>query len=135
MLRDARHREAVFEGRRILVVEDDVRNIFALSSVLEPRGAKVEIARNGREALERLRAQPAIDLVLMDIMMPEMDGIEATRRIRAQPQHAGLPIIALTAKAMADDREQCLAAGANDYIAKPLDIDKLLSLVRVWMPK
>jgi CheY-like chemotaxis protein len=135
MLRDARHREAVFEARRILVVEDDVRNIFALSSVLEPRGAKVEIARNGREALERLRAQPAIDLVLMDIMMPEMDGIEATRRIRAQPQHAGLPIIALTAKAMADDREQCLAAGANDYIAKPLDIDKLLSLVRVWMPK
>jgi len=135
MLRDARHREAVFEGRRILVVEDDVRNIFALSSVLEPRGAKVEIARNGREALDRLRAQPPVDLVLMDVMMPEMDGLEATRRIRAQPQHAQLPIIALTAKAMADDRDQCLAAGANDYIAKPLDIDKLLSLTRVWMPK
>jgi len=135
MLRDARHREAVFEGRRILVVEDDVRNIFALSSVLEPRGAKVEIARNGREALDRLGKPPPVDLVLMDVMMPEMDGLEAMRRIRAQPQLAQLPIIALTAKAMADDREQCLAAGANDYIAKPLDIDKLLSLTRVWMPK
>ncbi|HEX4509088.1 MAG TPA: response regulator, partial [Burkholderiaceae bacterium] len=135
MLRDARHREAVFEGRRILIVEDDVRNIFALSSVLEPRGAKVEIARNGKEALDRLSAQPPIDLVLMDVMMPEMDGLEATRRIRAQRQLANLPIIALTAKAMADDRDQCLAAGANDYIAKPLDIDKLLSLTRVWMPK
>ncbi|HXJ20595.1 MAG TPA: response regulator [Polyangia bacterium] len=135
MLRDARHREAVFEGKRVLVVEDDVRNIFALSSVLEPRGAKIEIARNGREALEHLALKPGVDLVLMDVMMPEMDGLEATRRIRQQPQLAGLPIIALTAKAMADDREQCLAAGANDYIAKPLDVDKLLSLARVWMPK
>jgi CheY-like chemotaxis protein len=135
MLKDARHREAVFEGRRVLVVEDDVRNIFALSSLLEPRGAKVEIARNGREALERVRAKPEVDLVLMDVMMPEMDGLEATRRIRALPEHAGLPIIALTAKAMSDDRDQCLHAGANDYIAKPLDVDKLLSLVRVWMPK
>ncbi len=135
MLRDARHREAIFEGRRVLVVEDDVRNIFALSSVLEPKGAKVEIARNGREALEALRDKPAVDLVLMDIMMPEMDGLEATRRIRKQPQFAKLPIIALTAKAMIDDREQCIAAGANDYIAKPLDVDKLLSLARVWMPK
>jgi CheY-like chemotaxis protein/CHASE3 domain sensor protein len=135
MLKDARHREAVFEGKRVLVVEDDVRNIFALSSVLEPRGAKVEIARNGREALDHLKAKPGIDLVLMDIMMPEMDGLEATRRIRAQPELAALPIIALTAKAMIDDREQCLAAGANDYIAKPLDVDKLLSLARVWMPK
>jgi signal transduction histidine kinase/DNA-binding response OmpR family regulator/CHASE3 domain sensor protein len=135
MLADARHREAVFEGRRVLVVEDDVRNIFALSSLLEPRGAKVEIARNGREALERVRIKPEVDLVLMDVMMPEMDGLEATRRIRALPEHAGLPIIALTAKAMSDDRDQCLHAGANDYIAKPLDVDKLLSLVRVWMPK
>ncbi len=135
MLRDARHREAVFEGKRVLVVEDDVRNIFALSSVLEPRGAKVEIARNGKEALEHLAQKPGVDLVLMDIMMPEMDGLEATRHIRRQPQLATLPIIALTAKAMADDRDQCLAAGANDYIAKPLDVDKLLSLARVWMPK
>jgi CheY-like chemotaxis protein/signal transduction histidine kinase/CHASE3 domain sensor protein len=135
MLKDARHREAVFEGKRVLIVEDDVRNIFALSSVLEPRGAKIEIARNGREALEHLQDKPGVDLILMDIMMPEMDGLEATRRIRQMPETAGLPIIALTAKAMLDDREQCLAAGANDYIAKPLDVDKLLSLARVWMPK
>jgi CheY-like chemotaxis protein len=133
MLRDVRHRDAVFEGRRILVVEDDIRNIFALSSLLEPRGARVEIARNGREALTRLAEPPVIDLVLMDLMMPEMDGLEAMRRIRAQPEHAKLPIIALTAKAMADDRESALGAGANDYIAKPLDVDKLLSLARVWM--
>jgi CheY-like chemotaxis protein len=135
MLKDARNREAVFEGKRVLIVEDDVRNIFALASVLEPRGAKVEIARNGQEALDHLRDEPGIDLVLMDVMMPEMDGLEATRRIRAQPQLAALPIIALTAKAMTDDREQCLAAGASDYIAKPLDVDKLLSLARVWIPK
>ena len=135
MLKDARNREAVFEGKRVLIVEDDVRNIFALSSVLEPRGAKVEIARNGQEALDRLASAPGIDLILMDVMMPEMDGLEATRRIRADAAHASLPIIALTAKARADDREQCLAAGANDYIAKPLDVDKLLSLARVWMPK
>jgi signal transduction histidine kinase/DNA-binding response OmpR family regulator/CHASE3 domain sensor protein len=135
MLRDARDREAVFEGRRILIVEDDVRNVFALTSVLEPRGAKVEIARNGREALEHLRQNPGVDLVLMDIMMPVMDGLEATRELRKQPQFAKLPIIALTAKAMIDDREKCLEAGANDYIAKPLDADKLLSLARVWIRK
>jgi signal transduction histidine kinase/DNA-binding response OmpR family regulator/CHASE3 domain sensor protein len=135
MLRDARHREELFEGRRILLVEDDVRNVFALTSVLEPKGARVEIARNGREAVAHLKNNPGVDLVLMDIMMPEMDGLQATRAIRKQPEHAKLPIIALTAKAMSDDRENCLLAGANDYIAKPLDIDKLLSLVRVWMPR
>ncbi len=140
MLRLARDREATFEGRSILVVEDDVRNIFALSSVLEPTGAKVQIARNGREALEALeRSQsgdaPQVDLVLMDIMMPEMDGFTAMREIRKRQEWRRLPIIALTAKAMKDDQEKCLAAGANDYIAKPLDVEKLLSLVRVWMPK
>ncbi|HEX7836983.1 MAG TPA: response regulator, partial [Kofleriaceae bacterium] len=135
MLRDARDRESVFEGRRILVAEDDVRNLFALSNVLEPRGAIVEIARNGREAIDHLRARPGVDLVLMDIMMPEMDGLEAIRRVRAEPQLAHLPIIALTAKAMIDDRDKCIAAGANDYIAKPLDVDKLLSLARVWIRK
>jgi len=138
MLREARDREAAFEGRRILVVEDDVRNIFALSKVLEPRGAKVEIARNGREALEVLERSSAaagtqVDLVLMDIMMPEMDGLTAMRAIRKRAEWQKLPIIALTAKAMKDDQEKCLQAGANDYIAKPLDVDKLLSLVRVWM--
>ncbi len=141
LLASARDREAALDGRRILVVEDDVRNIFALSSVLEPKGVKVEIARNGLEAIEALKrslAQPAsaaIDLVLMDIMMPEMDGFTAMREIRKRSEWKKLPIIALTAKAMKDDQEQCLAAGANDYIAKPLDVEKLLSLVRVWMPK
>ena len=140
LLKLARDRDATLEGRRLLVVEDDVRNIFALTSVLEPKGAKVELARNGLEALaalERAR-QPGglpIDLVLMDIMMPEMDGLTAMREIRKQPFWQKLPIIALTAKAMRDDQEKCLAAGANDYIAKPLDVEKLLSLVRVWMPK
>jgi CheY-like chemotaxis protein/two-component sensor histidine kinase len=135
MLQVARDRDAALEGRRILVVEDDVRNIFALSSLLEPKGAAIEIARNGREAIETLTRNPGVDLVLMDIMMPEMDGITAMREIRKRPQWKKLPIIALTAKAMKDDQEKCLAAGANDYIAKPLDVEKLLSLVRVWMPK
>ncbi|WP_347881815.1 response regulator [Mitsuaria sp. GD03876] len=142
MLKEVRARDNMLEGRRVLIVEDDVRNIFALSAVLEPKGVKVDIARNGREALERLAAplsgpdaKPAVDLVLMDIMMPEMDGYTAMREIRARPELKRLPIIALTAKAMKDDQERCMAAGANDYIAKPLDIEKLLSLVRVWMPR
>jgi CheY-like chemotaxis protein/signal transduction histidine kinase/CHASE3 domain sensor protein len=135
LLKQARHREAVFEGRTILVVEDDVRNLFALTSLLEPKGAHVAIARNGKEALAALAREPRVDLVLMDLMMPEMDGLEATREIRKDPRWARLPIIALTAKAMRDDQERCLAAGANDYLAKPLDIEMLLSLLRVWMPK
>ena len=140
MLQQVRNRDSTLEERRILVVEDDVRNIFALTSLLEPKGARIQIARNGREALEALDAScgdPArrIDLVLMDIMMPEMDGMTAMREIRKRSEWGQLPIIALTAKAMKDDQEKCLAAGANDYIAKPLDVEKLLSLVRVWMPK
>ena len=140
MLKAARHRESTLEGRRVLIVEDDVRNVFALSSVLEPKGITVVIARNGREALEVLARSSQdtatrIDLVLMDIMMPEMDGLTAMREIRKRGEWKSLPIIALTAKAMADDHEKSLAAGANDYIAKPLDVEKLLSLVRVWMPK
>ncbi len=136
MLREARSREAAFEGRCLLIVEDDVRNIFALSKLLEPRGAKVAIARNGREALEVLeRPGMNVDLILMDIMMPEMDGLTAMREIRKRAEWQKLPIIALTAKAMKDDQEKCLQAGANDYIAKPLDVDKLLSLARVWMAK
>ena len=139
MLREARDREAAFEGRRILVVEDDVRNIFALSKVLEPRGARIDIARNGREALDHLErtvgTAEAPDLVLMDIMMPEMDGLTAMRQIRKRAEWKRLPIIALTAKAMRDDQDKCLQAGASDYLAKPLDIERLLSLVRVWMPQ
>ena len=140
MLEKARSRDAAIEGRRILVVEDDVRNVFALTSILEPRGATVQIARNGREALAALEASLAdpalaIDLVLMDVMMPEMDGLTATRELRKRDVWKKLPVIVLTAKAMKDDQEQCLAAGANDYMAKPLDVEKLLSLVRVWMPR
>ena len=136
MLRQARDREAAFDERKILVAEDDVRNIFALSSILEPKGATLLIARNGREALEHLERTPDVDLVLMDIMMPEMDGLEATRRIRASGQPwSKVPIIALTAKAMSDDRDLCIKAGANDYIAKPLNVEILLSLVRVWLHK
>jgi CheY-like chemotaxis protein len=131
LLREARKRDAMLDGRTVLLAEDDVRNIFALTSVLEPLGVKLEIARNGREAVEKLEGTE-VDLVLMDIMMPEMDGLEAMRRIRAERRFAELPIIALTAKAMSDDRERCIEAGANDYIAKPIDIDKLVSLCRVW---
>ncbi|TCZ59693.1 response regulator [Roseicella aquatilis] len=132
-------RDAAIEGRRILVVEDDVRNVFALTSILEPHGAEIVIARNGREAIEALERGEAAgrrpDLVLMDVMMPEMDGLAATRAIRAREAWRGLPILMLTAKAMPDDQERCLAAGANDYMAKPLDVEKLLSLIRVWMPR
>ncbi|HEX3836446.1 MAG TPA: response regulator [Steroidobacteraceae bacterium] len=140
MLKMARDQDVAFEGRRILVVEDDVRNIFALTSLLEPKGAQVQIARNGHEALGALAKSTArdadrIDLVLMDVMMPEMDGFTAMREIRKRAEWKRLPIIALTAKAMQDDLEACMAAGANDYIAKPLDVEKLLSLIRVWMPK
>jgi len=140
LLRRAQARDEALEGKRVLVVEDDVRNIYALSSVLEPRGVKVQIARNGREAVEAAGKAaggeaPAIDLVLMDVMMPEMDGLTATREIRKDPRLRKLPILMLTAKAMPDDQETCLEAGASDYMAKPLDVDRLLSLVRVWMPR
>jgi CheY-like chemotaxis protein/CHASE3 domain sensor protein len=133
MLRTVRQRDNAFEGRTILLAEDDVRNIFALSHVIEPLGAKLQIARNGREALEALENGPAVDLVLMDIMMPEMDGLTAMGEIRRNPRFAHLPVIALTAKAMANDRTRCLEAGADDYISKPIDVDKLVSLCRVWL--
>jgi signal transduction histidine kinase/DNA-binding response OmpR family regulator/CHASE3 domain sensor protein len=134
MLRTVRSRDRVFEGRRILLVDDDVRNIFALTSALEQKGVLVEVGRNGFEAIEKMDANPDIDLVLMDVMMPGMDGLEATRRIRADARFERLPIIAITAKAMKDDQEQCLAAGASDYLAKPIDLSRLYSLLRVWMP-
>lgn len=135
MLKSVRNRDRVFEGRRILLVDDDVRNIFALTSVLEQKGLAVEVARNGFEAIEKLDTSDGdIDLVLMDVMMPGMDGLEATRRIRADDRFAQLPIIAITAKAMKDDQEQCMKAGANDYLAKPVHLDRLYSLLRVWMP-
>lgn len=135
MLKTARSRDKVFEGRKVLLVDDDVRNIFALTSALEQKGAVVVIGRNGREAIERLNEVEDIDLVLMDVMMPEMDGFEATIEIRKDPRWRKLPIIAVTAKAMKDDQERCLQAGSNDYLAKPIDLDRLFSLIRVWLPK
>ncbi|WP_254560380.1 response regulator [Dyadobacter diqingensis] len=127
------HADRVFVGKKVLLADDDMRNIFALSAVLEEAGFSIVIAMNGREALQKLGESNDIDLVLMDVMMPEMDGIEATKRIRKEQKWSSLPIIAVTAKAMQGDRELCLAAGANDYISKPVDIDKLLSLVKVWL--
>lgn len=125
--------EKVLKDKTILITDDDMRNIFALSSALQVYDLKIVIANNGREALEKLEESEQIDLVLMDIMMPEMDGYEAMKAIRKEKRFAKLPIIALTAKAMKNDRERCIEAGANDYISKPVDMDKLLSMLRVWL--
>ncbi len=125
--------DAVFEGRKVLIVDDDVRNVFALASVLESRGMHALYAENGIDGIRMLEQESDIDVVLMDIMMPELDGYEAIQRIRAMPQFESLPIISLTAKAMKGDREKSIAAGASDYITKPVDTDKLVSLLRVWL--
>jgi CheY-like chemotaxis protein/signal transduction histidine kinase/CHASE3 domain sensor protein len=128
-------KEAVFHSKKILLVDDDMRNVFALSKILQERGMEVIKSENGKKALEMLDTHTDIDLVLMDIMMPEMDGYEAMKRIRAQVKFRNLPIIALTAKAMKDDKQKCIDAGANDYITKPIDVERLLSLMRVWLSR
>ena len=134
MLERLHNTDAVFTGKRVLVVDDDVRNIFSLTSMLEDHGMLVSFAENGKDAVSMLRDQKQeFDLVLMDVMMPEMDGYETTRAIRAESSLKSLPIIALTAKAMKGDREKCIAAGASDYITKPVDSEQLLSLMRVWL--
>ncbi|HWG56667.1 MAG TPA: response regulator, partial [Gaiellaceae bacterium] len=133
MLEQLHNVEAVFLGKKVLVVDDDVRNVFALTSALEANGMEVVFAENGRDGIETLKANPDVDLVLMDVMMPELDGYETTHEIRKLPEFAGLPIIALTAKAMKGDRERAIASGASDYITKPVDTDQLLSLMRVWL--
>ena len=133
MLERLHNADAVFAGKHVLIVDDDVRNIFSLTSVLEDHGMRVSFAENGRQAIEVLKNTPGIDLVLMDVMMPEMDGYETTRAVRQIPELRNLPIIALTAKAMKGDREKCIAAGASDYITKPVDTEQLLSLMRVWL--
>ena len=120
-------------GKSVLVVDDDVRNIFALSSVLERRGMKVLSASTGNEAIDLLEATSDVAIVLMDIMMPEMDGYETMRVIRRNPSFRRLPIVALTAKAMKGDREKCFEAGASDYLAKPVNTDQLLSALRMWL--
>ncbi len=133
MLRKIQPREDVLQGKTVLIVDDDMRNVFALTSVLESYDINVIFAKNGREGIEKLRASKDVNLILMDIMMPEMDGYEAMKIIRKENKYKKLPIIALTAKAMKDDREKCLAAGANEYLSKPVDTAKLISLLRVWL--
>jgi CheY-like chemotaxis protein len=120
-------------GRRVLVVDDDVRNIFALTSVLERQQMEVRHATNGLDAIHLLKASPDIDVVLMDIMMPGMDGYDTMRAVRRIAEFRTIPIIALTAKAMKGDREKCLEAGASDYVPKPVDTEQLLALLRVWL--
>jgi CheY-like chemotaxis protein len=125
--------EASLRGRKVLVVDDDVRNIFSLTAALEQHGLEVVFAENGRQGIERLRTTPGIDIMLVDIMMPEMDGYETMREIRKDDAFRNLPIVAVTAKAMKGDREKCLEAGATDYVSKPVDIDQLLAVLRVQL--
>jgi len=133
MLRRVHDKEAIFKGKRVLLVDDDARNVFALATVLEDKDMEVVISRNGKEALDSLEKETDISIILMDIMMPEMDGYEAIQRIRANEKLRKLPIIALTAKAMKGDKVRCIEAGANDYLSKPVDTDKLMSLMRIWL--
>ena len=123
----------VLKDKKVMIADDDVRNIFSLSKVLESAGMTVVSATDGKEALEQLKKNADIDIVLMDMMMPEMDGYDAMRAIRTMSGMIKLPIIAVTAKAMAEDRQKCIDAGASDYITKPVDKDQLMSLLRVWL--
>ncbi|MFC9492589.1 response regulator, partial [Streptomyces hydrogenans] len=125
--------DTTLHGRTVLVVDDDARNLYALSGILELHGMTVLHAENGRKGIETLVANPAVALVLMDVMMPEMDGYTATARIRELPRYADLPIIAVTAKAMPGDREKSLASGASDYVTKPVDADELIACVGRWL--
>lgn len=132
ILRDIHTKGDVMINKSILIVDDDMRNVFALTSLLEDLGVKIIVGKNGKDGIDKLEANHA-DLILMDIMMPEMNGYEAMKLIRKQHKYKNLPIIALTAKAMPGDREKCIASGANDYLTKPLDPDKLISMLRVWL--
>jgi CheY-like chemotaxis protein len=123
------------EERRVLIVDDDIRNIFALSSVLEEYGMKIVSAENGRDAIDILQNRHDIDIVLMDIMMPDMDGIDTMKEIRRIESCRNLPIVAVTAKAMVGDRERCIEAGAWDYLSKPVDREQLLSVLRAWLQR
>jgi CheY-like chemotaxis protein len=133
MLERLHRSNEALRGRKILIVDDDARNIFALTSLLENQDMDVIPATNGRDAIEIVKATDDLGIVLMDIMMPEMDGYETIKEIRKMPEFRTLPILALTARAMKGDREKCLDAGASDYIAKPVNTDQLLSLMRVWL--
>jgi CheY-like chemotaxis protein len=133
MLTNLYNKDVMFKNKKVLVADDDMRNVFALTQLLEKSHMKVVMANNGQKALEALESYPDIDLVLMDIMMPIMDGYEAMRKIRENPKNTSLPIIAITAKAMKEDRQKCIEAGANDYLSKPVDTEKLFNLMRVWL--
>jgi CheY-like chemotaxis protein len=123
----------VLTGKKVLIVDDDIRNIFAMTSILEPHQMQILSAETGKSAIESLQDDPGIDIVLMDIMMPDMDGYDTMRAIRKLGKFRSLPIIALTAKAMKGDREKCIEAGASDYISKPVDTEQLLAMLRVWL--
>ena len=127
--------DPALKGKKVLIVDDDMRNIYALTTLLEQSEMVTVYAQDGRKAIEVLKTDPAIEIVLMDIMMPEMDGYQAMKEIRQMERFKNLPIVALTAKAMKGDRERCLDAGASDYIPKPVDTERLLSLLRVWLYK
>jgi CheY-like chemotaxis protein len=135
ILEQLREADVTLFGKKVLVVDDDVRNIFALTSLLEDHNLKVAHAENGRAGIELLKKTPDVDLVLMDIMMPEMDGYETMKAIRDIPEFRSLPIVALTAKAMKGDRAKCIEAGASDYITKPVDLEQLFSVLRVWISR
>jgi CheY-like chemotaxis protein len=132
LLKGSREEGEKISGKKVLIVDDDVRNIFALTSVLETHEVEVLYAENGRDGITALERNPDVDVVLMDVMMPEMDGYETMRSIRARDRFRALPIIAITAKALKEDREKCIQAGASDYLPKPVDADKLLELIRLW---
>jgi signal transduction histidine kinase/DNA-binding response OmpR family regulator/HAMP domain-containing protein len=133
MIQQLHDADAVLSGKTVLIVDDDIRNIFAMTSLLEPHKMQILSAETGRGAIEILQAQPEVDVVLMDIMMPDMDGYDTMRAVRKLAKFRALPIIALTAKAMKGDREKCIEAGASDYISKPVDSEQLLALLRVWL--
>jgi CheY-like chemotaxis protein len=135
IIENIRNKEDILTGKNILVVDDDVRNLFALTTVFERFNINVVTAESGKEAINILNENPKIEMVLMDIMMPEMDGYETTQKIRREHKNSTLPIIAVTAKAMKGDRLKCIEAGASDYITKPVKIDQLLSLMRLWFCK
>jgi CheY-like chemotaxis protein len=135
MLEQLHRTDPLLAGKKVLIIDDDVRNIFALTSVLERYEMQILYAENGKDGIEVLQHNPDVDVILMDVMMPEMDGYETTRAIRKMRKFKSLPIISLTAKAMKGDREKCIEAGASDYITKPVETEQLLSLLRVWLYK
>jgi CheY-like chemotaxis protein len=133
VLMDLHESDKLLAGKKVLIVDDDMRNIFALSTVLEEHEMVISSADNGRDAIRILQSDPTIDIVLMDIMMPEMDGMETMREIRKIAELKDLPIVAVTAKAMKGDREKCIEAGAWDYLSKPVDTQQMLAVLRAWL--